>query len=319
MPRHAATARAAAASCASRHCCSRAPCGRWVAHRRRAAGLVVGRDAAPACLQPAVGVQLLPTRLPAGRHGLVGPQFAIHNANTALERFNFLTYLLDWGGSDPDPNMPNAVGTRVNLDAFAGRSPATPSTLVDHVSRAGAGQARCRATPQQRVITRSPTGTAAMPAATGRRRRVRDRRLPGAGFPRLPGPALKEGDDEPHNESRRCLAAAPSCAAAGLAAGALAGAAGLPVLLGSRHAHAADYKALVCVFQYGGSDGMNMVVPTDTTRHGQYAAVRGGLALPRASLVRPGGQPVRAASGDGRAAAVLDRRASWRRCSTWGR
>lgn len=72
---------------------------------------------------------------------------------------------------------------------------------------------------------------------------------------------------------------------AGLAAGALAGAAGLPVMLGSRHAHAADYKALVCVFQYGGSDGMNMIVPTDTTRHGQYAAVRGGLALPRASLV----------------------------------
>jgi uncharacterized protein (DUF1501 family) len=47
---------------------------------------------------------------------------------------------------------------------------------------------------------------------------------------------------------------------------------------------AADYKALVCIFQYGGSDGMNMVVPSDATRHGQYAGVRGALALPRGGL-----------------------------------
>jgi uncharacterized protein (DUF1501 family) len=45
------------------------------------------------------------------------------------------------------------------------------------------------------------------------------------------------------------------------------------------------YKALVCVFLYGGNDGMNMVVPRDATRHSQYAAVRGELALPRGSLV----------------------------------
>jgi uncharacterized protein (DUF1501 family) len=48
--------------------------------------------------------------------------------------------------------------------------------------------------------------------------------------------------------------------------------------------YAADYKALVCIFQYGGSDGMNMVVPSDATRHGQYAGVRGALALPRGGL-----------------------------------
>ncbi len=53
------------------------------------------------------------------------------------------------------------------------------------------------------------------------------------------------------------------------------------------HATAADdgYRALVCLFCFGGNDGMNMVVPRDATRHAQYAAVRGALALPRTSLV----------------------------------
>ncbi|MCU0774566.1 MAG: DUF1501 domain-containing protein [Ideonella sp.] len=72
----------------------------------------------------------------------------------------------------------------------------------------------------------------------------------------------------------------------GAALAAAVGGAGLaPLLLAPRTAHAADYKALVCVFLYGGNDGLNTIVPTDATRHGQYSAVRGGLALPRSSLV----------------------------------
>ena len=65
------------------------------------------------------------------------------------------------------------------------------------------------------------------------------------------------------------------------------GTAGLAnLLLGSqRPAHSSDYKALVCVFLYGGNDGSNMVVPTDAARHAQYATVRGALALGRGSLV----------------------------------
>lgn len=57
------------------------------------------------------------------------------------------------------------------------------------------------------------------------------------------------------------------------------------LVMGTRSAYAADYKALICVFLYGGNDGMNMVVPTDAARYNAYAAVRGGLAIPRASLV----------------------------------
>ena len=71
----------------------------------------------------------------------------------------------------------------------------------------------------------------------------------------------------------------------------LAGALGLGTvgaLAPLRSALAADFKALVCVFLYGGNDGMNTVVPMDATRHADYARVRGGLALPLASLARLG-------------------------------
>src|SRR5947208_2626158 len=40
------------------------------------------------------------------------------------------------------------------------------------------------------------------------------------------------------------------------------------------HAQASDYKALVCVFLFGGMDGNNVLVPIDTAGYGAYAAVR---------------------------------------------
>ena len=63
-----------------------------------------------------------------------------------------------------------------------------------------------------------------------------------------------------------------------LMAGAL-GLGTLGALAPLRSALAADFKALVCVFLYGGNDGMNTVVPMDATRYGDYARVRAGLAL----------------------------------------
>ncbi|MEO3691250.1 DUF1501 domain-containing protein [Roseateles paludis] len=70
------------------------------------------------------------------------------------------------------------------------------------------------------------------------------------------------------------------------ALGALGGGA-LPALF-APEAHADDYKALVCVFLFGGNDGLNTVVPLDA-RYTPYAAVRGRLALPKSSLIRLGG------------------------------
>jgi uncharacterized protein (DUF1501 family) len=74
----------------------------------------------------------------------------------------------------------------------------------------------------------------------------------------------------------------------GLAGGAL-GAATLgtlgSLLTPSTRAQSTDYKALVCIFLYGGNDGLNTIVPTDATRYGQYASVRKTLALPQSSLL----------------------------------
>ena len=45
-----------------------------------------------------------------------------------------------------------------------------------------------------------------------------------------------------------------------------------------------DYRALVCVFLFGGNDSNNMIIPMDDTRYKQYLSIRGGLALQGADL-----------------------------------
>ena len=59
-----------------------------------------------------------------------------------------------------------------------------------------------------------------------------------------------------------------------VAAGALAGQAAF-----------ADYKALVCVFLFGGNDSFNMVVPRSNAEYNLYAASRQNLAIAQASLL----------------------------------
>jgi len=46
-----------------------------------------------------------------------------------------------------------------------------------------------------------------------------------------------------------------------------------------------DYKALVCLFLYGGNDSNNLLVPIDNTNYQIYAADRTVLALPQSSLL----------------------------------
>jgi uncharacterized protein (DUF1501 family) len=67
--------------------------------------------------------------------------------------------------------------------------------------------------------------------------------------------------------------------------------------LGALNAYAADnssYKALVCVFLYGGNDCHNTLIPIATPQqsYSQYAAIRGSLALPQQQLC-----PITAAAG----------------------
>src|SRR3954463_2285848 len=56
-----------------------------------------------------------------------------------------------------------------------------------------------------------------------------------------------------------------------------------------------DYKALICLFLYGGNDANNMLVPHAANGYASYATARGTLAIPQASLL-----PLTLANGDGR-------------------
>jgi uncharacterized protein (DUF1501 family) len=71
-------------------------------------------------------------------------------------------------------------------------------------------------------------------------------------------------------------------------AGALGGGAALAQLgLLSARALAAssDYKALVCLFLYGGNDSNNTIVPLDSGGYASYATTRGPLALAQGTLL----------------------------------
>ncbi len=66
--------------------------------------------------------------------------------------------------------------------------------------------------------------------------------------------------------------------------------------LASRPAAAAtgDYKALVCIFQLGGNDSFNMVIPRSNAEYNEYAAARQTLAIAQADLL-----PINPLVGDG--------------------
>ena len=50
------------------------------------------------------------------------------------------------------------------------------------------------------------------------------------------------------------------------------------------------YKALVCIFLYGGNDANNMLIPAASADYANYASLRGALAIPQGSLLPLNGQ-----------------------------
>jgi len=46
-----------------------------------------------------------------------------------------------------------------------------------------------------------------------------------------------------------------------------------------------DYKALVCVFMFGGNDSNNLIVPLGSNEYANYAQIRANLALPQGQLL----------------------------------
>src|ERR1700683_5521185 len=47
-----------------------------------------------------------------------------------------------------------------------------------------------------------------------------------------------------------------------------------------------DYKALVCVFLFGGNDANNTLIPFDTTGYANYSTIRGPLAIAQSQLLQ---------------------------------
>jgi uncharacterized protein (DUF1501 family) len=52
-----------------------------------------------------------------------------------------------------------------------------------------------------------------------------------------------------------------------------------------------DYKALVCVFLFGGNDANNTLIPVDTAGYTNYSTVRGPLAIPQSQLLQLSAMP----------------------------
>jgi uncharacterized protein (DUF1501 family) len=87
---------------------------------------------------------------------------------------------------------------------------------------------------------------------------------------------------------RHSLCAAAGASSASSLIGSLTGVAALTP-------QSSDYKALVCVFLFGGNDASNTLVPYSQTDYSAYATARRNLALARETLL-----PITPATGDGR-------------------
>jgi uncharacterized protein (DUF1501 family) len=86
----------------------------------------------------------------------------------------------------------------------------------------------------------------------------------------------------PDSASRRSFL--QRAGALSLAAGATPFALSLAAMGEAAAATATDYKALVCVFLYGGNDYANTVVPYDSASYGAYQSFRSNIAIDRATL-----------------------------------
>ena len=93
------------------------------------------------------------------------------DSSTALQRLNYLVYLLDVRGSQPDPAVPRATGTQVDLTAFLADA-ADAAKLVDRISLIATGGTLPSAA-RDAVVKGVSVWTAANDPADWRARRVR--------------------------------------------------------------------------------------------------------------------------------------------------
>jgi uncharacterized protein (DUF1800 family) len=90
---------------------------------------------------PATVFSFYPPDYPVAGTSLVGPAFGILNANSGLQRLNYLMYLLWWGGSKPTADEPASLqaSTAVDLSGYAAQA-SDVEGLVDRLSQTLLGQ-----------------------------------------------------------------------------------------------------------------------------------------------------------------------------------
>jgi uncharacterized protein (DUF1800 family) len=66
------------------------------------------------------------------QNGQLGPEFGIHNANTAFARANFVYQLIYNNGASADTTIVNAIGTKLDLTPYTALA-ANPAQLVDRL------------------------------------------------------------------------------------------------------------------------------------------------------------------------------------------
>jgi uncharacterized protein (DUF1501 family) len=96
---------------------------------------------------------------------------------------------------------------------------------------------------------------------------------------------MKKQQQQQQQPSRRQFMRTAACAAVGTTA--LASTVWDMRMISAAAAATApgDYKALICLFLYGGNDGNNLLIPTDTTTFSYYAAARSALTISQAQAL----------------------------------
>ena len=183
---------------------------------------------------------------------LNGPEFAIFDTNSSLERANFI-----------NDAIYGAIGSYTKLDFTPVSNAGTPDqmlTWLDTLFMHSTMPDEMKQTILTAVNAVDPDEHEGAGAG---------RHLPGDVVIDVSGPALNGGDEMTHH-SRRDFMRLSCCSAAGAA---LVGGLSKFGLVSALAQGATDYKALVCIFLFGGNDSNNMIVPIDS-RYTAYQQAR---------------------------------------------
>ena len=227
--------------------------------------------------------------------GLLGPEFQIYSTATAGDRADVVNRALY--GTTVDNSNHRQSRARYIKRAAARRPCSTISATCFCITR-------CRP-----VLTQLATAAANGASLRGRRA---GGAVCGADVRRVPDHSIRK---------RTCSHVADSFASAQQRSARwhFGRSACLPAMAQS----GPDYRALVCVFLFGGNDSNNSVIPMDDTSYQAYQSLRAGLALTSSRVDADGHRAPRARrtrfTRSWRRLRACLRVKNWRSWRTWGR